>query len=288
MTSIVKLLEEAKKWIGYLEKASNSQLDDYILNAGNNNYTIFSVKYCEYFGENINVYQAQPWCAMYVSVVFANVFGAAKAEQMIYGHYAYCPYGVNNFKRNGAWHTTPKAGDIIFFANNGIASHTGIVTKVDENRVYTIEGNTSSTNGVISNGGCVASKSYSLGYSKILGYGRPNYDLVVINDIEEYTEVNDIVWELAHRNIISNSDLWVSKCNDDANIYWFCRKLCHYIRTKQSGEKADRMYTDADEIIWDLAHRGIISDKNLWCNYIQRDKDIYYLLQKGLHYCRTY
>ena len=36
MNSIV---EEAKKWVGYLEKASNSNLNDFTANAGDNNYT---------------------------------------------------------------------------------------------------------------------------------------------------------------------------------------------------------------------------------------------------------
>lgn len=56
--------------------------------------------------------------------------------------------------------------------------HTGIVTKVEDDYVHTIEGNTSSAAGVVENGGAVAAKSYSLLYSKIGGYGRPNYTLV--------------------------------------------------------------------------------------------------------------
>ena len=42
MNSIV---EEAKKWVGYLEKASNSNLNDFTANAGDNNYTRFAVDY---------------------------------------------------------------------------------------------------------------------------------------------------------------------------------------------------------------------------------------------------
>ena len=38
MNSIV---EEAKKWVGYLEKASNSNLNDFTANAGDN--TLYTV-----------------------------------------------------------------------------------------------------------------------------------------------------------------------------------------------------------------------------------------------------
>lgn len=39
MTAIDKLIEIAKTEIGYLEKSSNSQLDDKTANAGTANYT---------------------------------------------------------------------------------------------------------------------------------------------------------------------------------------------------------------------------------------------------------
>lgn len=50
--------------------------------------------------------------------------------------------------------------------------------KVTADRVYTIEGNTSSAAGVVPNGGCVRDKSYPRNAKYIAGYGRPNWDLV--------------------------------------------------------------------------------------------------------------
>ena len=107
-------------------------------------------------------------------------------------------------------------------------------------------------------------------------------------DAGEYTESADIVSELNRRGILSNVDLWLRYCGRDSNVYWFCRKLCNYVRTKPCGEKADREYKDIGEIIWDLHHRGVISDKKLWTDYMKKDTNIYWLLQKGLHYCRTH
>lgn len=193
MSNAQKTVNEALKWVGYLEKKSNANLNDFTANAGSNNYTRFAVDYCNYFGESLNVYQAQPWCAMFVSVVFANVFGAGTAEKLLGGHYAYCPYGVNHFKNIGIWKTSnPKVGDVIMFKNaSGTACHTGIVYAVDGNKVYTIEGNTSSASGVVANGGCVAKKSYSLSYSRIMGYGDINYNSIEEDELmsKEYDEL---------------------------------------------------------------------------------------------------
>jgi nucleoid-associated protein YgaU len=66
---------------------------------------------------------------------------------------------------------------MIFFYSSDKSSiaHTGLVYKVDNSKVYTVEGNTSGASGVIDNGGGVCTKSYSLSYNRIVGYGRPDY-----------------------------------------------------------------------------------------------------------------
>ena len=70
---------------------------------------------------------------------------------------------------------------------------TGIVEKVAGGRVYTIEGNTSSAAGVVENGGCVQDKSYPLTYSKIGGYGRPDFSIVPEEDNDmDQTKFNEI------------------------------------------------------------------------------------------------
>lgn len=64
-----------------------------------------------------------------------------------------------------------KLGDIIFFdwadSNDGMADHVGIVDRVENNKVYTIEGNTS--------GDMCKQNVYDIGSSVILGYGTPAY-----------------------------------------------------------------------------------------------------------------
>lgn len=53
------------------------------------------------------------------------------------------------------------------------------------------------------------------------------------NQIKEVTSVNDIVWEYAHRGIISDKSLWLKKLKEDENAYWLARKTLQYIREKE-------------------------------------------------------
>jgi len=167
---IDKVIAEAEKWLGYLEKRSNANLEDFTANVGSANYTIFAKRYKELWGDNL---QGQPWCAMWVSVIHYTACGKEVVK-----HFAYCPYGVEWFKKQGRWYTSgPKRGDVIFFKDSsGTACHVGIVVAVNGSTITTIEGNTSSAAGVVANGGCVRKKTYDINYSRILGYGRPAYE----------------------------------------------------------------------------------------------------------------
>ena len=177
MNAVKNLINKSISWTGYLEKRDNKNLDDFTTNAGSNNYTCFARDYSVHIGKYL---QGQAWCAMFVSEVFVQVFGLEDAIKLLGGSlYHYCPDGVNQFKKAGQWHTKPEPGDIIFFTNGIRAYHTGIVTEVTSTKVKTTEGNTSGASGVIENGGGVCQKSYSLSYERIMGYGRPDWKIVL-------------------------------------------------------------------------------------------------------------
>lgn len=168
MNAIDKLIQIAKNEVGYLEKASNSQLDSKTANAGSNNYT-------KYWRDVKPSYQGQPWCAGFVSWCFMKAFGQEKAKELLkHWPYVYCPTLGNLFTKNA----NPKIGDIVIFYRNGTFTHTGIVTAVIGDMFYTIEGNTSGASGIIANGGGVCAKSYL--NSQMLGtkFCTPNYSLV--------------------------------------------------------------------------------------------------------------
>lgn len=178
-----KVIDIALAEVGYLEKASKSQLDDKTANAGSGNYTKYSrdlAKYPYFNGKK----QGVAWCAVFVAWDFVQAYGKDAALKLLCqptnpknNAGAGCKYMRNYFKSKGQLHTNPQPGDVIFFYSNDRSQiqHTGLVYKVDYSKVYTVEGNTSGASGVISNGGGVCKKSYSLDYERLAGYGRPAY-----------------------------------------------------------------------------------------------------------------
>ena len=179
---VEKVIEIANAEVGYLEKETNKNLDSKTGNAGDENFT----KYARDLDNLTNFYNGKKngysWCDVFVDWCFYKAYGRAAAQTLLCqpdkSLGAGCKYSAQYFKNNKRWYTSsPKIGNQIFFKNaSGSICHTGIVYKVDSTYVYTIEGNTSSAEGVVENGGCVAKKKYKLGYSKIAGYGRPKYD----------------------------------------------------------------------------------------------------------------
>ncbi len=138
--------------------------------------------------------------------------GPAAALPSQEGDGAGCSGSANYYKQRAS--STPAArspGDQIFFTKDGGKTmyHTGIVEKVAGGRVYTIEGNTSSAAGVVENGGCVQDKSYPLTYSKIGGYGRPDFSIVPEEDNDmDQTKFNEMfVAAMAeHRKQLRDND----------------------------------------------------------------------------------
>lgn len=175
-----KLIRIAEAEVGYLEKKTNAQLDDKTANAGSNNWTKYArdLKNAGYYNGNKNGYA---WCDVFVDWLFLQLCDGdkTKAEYIIcqtgpYG--AGCKYSADYYRSAGRFYNAPKAGDQIFFGTKGNETHTGIVYKVDNSKVYTIEGNTSGASGVVANGGGVCKKSYYHTYGSIVGYGRPRFD----------------------------------------------------------------------------------------------------------------
>ena len=181
--TVDKVIAIAEAEVGYLEKKSNADLYDKTANAGMANYTKYGKEMHDIYPSVMDFPAA--WCDAFVDWCFYKAYGASNAKALIGGNFNdYTPSSAQLYKNKNAWYTSnPKVGDQIFFKNSTRICHTGIVYKVDSNYVYTIEGNTSGASGVVANGGGVCKKKYSLGYSKIAGYGRPKYD----------TQGNDIV-----------------------------------------------------------------------------------------------
>ena len=185
MNYVKTVINIALKEDGYLEKASNKSLDSKKANAGRANYTKYARDLDAIPGFYNGVKQGYPWCDVFVDWCFVKAFGADNAKKLLCQPSkslgAGCGYSLNYYRQHGQLYLFyPKVGDQIFFGTESSVDHTGLVYKVDSKYVYTIEGNTSSEPGVVDNGGCVRKKKYLIGYDKIVGYGRPEYDEEVI------------------------------------------------------------------------------------------------------------
>ena len=115
------------------------------------------------------------WCACFVSWC-ADQCGYI--DTGVVPKYAGCVNGVQWFKDRGQWidgSAEPVPGMIVFFdwdnkgssgPQDGQSDHTGIVQKVENGIVYTVEGNS---------GDSCRVNQYSVGHYEILGYGVPQY-----------------------------------------------------------------------------------------------------------------
>lgn len=174
-----KVIDIALAEVGYLEKETNKNLDSKTGNAGDENYTKYArdLFAAGYYNGNKNGYA---WCDVFVDWCFYKAFGKANGQKLQCQNGtlgASCTYSSRYYKNSGQFYTSnPQPGDQIFFGSGDSMTHTGLVYKVDNFKVYTIEGNTSGTAGVVPNGGGVFKKSYVLTHNKIRGYGRPKYD----------------------------------------------------------------------------------------------------------------
>ena len=106
------------------------------------------------------------WCACFVSWC-ADQCGLLDSGAV--PKFAGVGTGVQWFQSRGQWldgSATPEPGMIIFFQWYGsdslIADHVGIVERVEDGRIYTIEGNSDNM---------VRQNSYPVGYGEIKGYG---------------------------------------------------------------------------------------------------------------------
>lgn len=178
--TVKRLLEVARGEIGYHEKNSDGNLDlKTAPNDGRGNHTKYArdlYKAGYYNGDKCGY----DWCDVFVDWCFYTASGKdkKKAESVecqtgLYG--AGVGYSARYYKAQNQFYTTPQVGDQIFFGDN---DHTGIVEKIVGNTVYTIEGNTANA--------MVERRSYSIGSSWIMGYGRPKYD---VENNEEESEV---------------------------------------------------------------------------------------------------
>lgn len=157
MSSGLDIVNIAQKEIGFIEGPNNQN------------------KYGEWYGVN-----NQPYCAMFVSWVFAQAGLSGLVAAQTPKGFAYCPAGLTWFQKRGQ--VVPKgqgrAGDIIFydFSGKGVPQHVGIIENCSTAGITTIEGNTSPDHAVTSsqaNGNGVYRRHRP--WLNVMAVVRPNY-----------------------------------------------------------------------------------------------------------------
>jgi hypothetical protein len=109
------------------------------------------------------------WCDVFVDACFLTCFGEDETLRLLCQPKkscgAGCKFSAGYFKAKKQFDNNASIGDQIFFYDNkGEINHTGIVYKVEDDYVYTVEGNS---------GDEVKTHRYAASNKKIAGYGHP-------------------------------------------------------------------------------------------------------------------
>lgn len=177
MGTLKGLIERGTAEEGYIEKATNANLDSKTANKGSNNYTKYS--------RDVNSWglmgcQGQPWCCTFQFALEAYEFGAEKAlkhwnmtRDSYVGYNCFATY--NAFKKAGKIGLVPKLGAVAIFN----FSHAGRVVRTYSKNGQKwwdcLEANTSS-NLSDRNGGQVKIKTRPWNDSTVKGFCYIDYD----------------------------------------------------------------------------------------------------------------
>lgn len=205
------IIAQAKAWLGCKESDGSHKK---IIDTYNNHKPLargYKVKYTD------------AWCATFVSAC-AIKCGYTDIIPTECG----CDEMIKLFKKLNSWVENdsyiPKPGDIIFYDwqdngigdNIGAADHVGIVENVINNVIVVIEGNKNNA---------VERREIQINGRYIRGFGVPKYTSAAVTEL---TTVNDIVWELAHRGILTDKQYWLKKLAEDKNVYCLAKNIANY------------------------------------------------------------
>lgn len=162
-------MEKAARF-AFLQKLADQYDSRGEIKSGDSTYTYFSEWYIDGYARDPRWNQYTPWCGCFLS------WAADQKKASIDGkppRFANVDDGMKRFQDGsyGQWRersATPIPGDYVFFDwDRGTdPDHVGAVLCVKGDYLYTIEGNS---------GGRVAVQRYSLGDSRIVGYGVLNW-----------------------------------------------------------------------------------------------------------------
>lgn len=269
MGSLNELISLARSEEGYVEKASNKNLDSKTGNRGTNNYTKYSRDVND---AGLRGCQGQAWCATSAFWLDLKTFGVDKALQLWnMNRYTYVGYSCfstyNIFSTCGKVGKTPKLGALVVFT----FSHMGRVLRIYTQNGITYfdcwEGNTSS-NLNDRNGGMVKIKKRRADDPTIKGFCYIDYDSVTEVELPKSGWVQeDGGWRFYLGNLnqpIRNDWYWDGKgwCFFDGagfavhdnwykykNQWYYFGSDCYALKSTWLCYKGNQYYLDSNNVM---------------------------------------
>lgn len=269
MGSLNELISLARSEEGYVEKASNQNLDSKTGNKGTNNYTKYSRDVND---AGLRGCQGQAWCATSAFWLDLKTFGVDKALQLWnMNRYTYVGYSCfstyNIFSTCGKVGKTPKLGALVVFT----FSHMGRVLRIYTQNGITYfdcwEGNTSS-NLNDRNGGMVKIKKRRADDPTIKGFCYIDYDSVTEVELPKSGWVQeDGGWRFYLGNLnqpIRNDWYWDGKgwCFFDGagfavhdnwykykNQWYYFGSDCYALKSTWLCYKGNQYYLDSNNVM---------------------------------------
>jgi hypothetical protein len=118
-----------------------------------------------------------PFCTAFIYWVFGWAYGKKRAKLMLFCHKGFIqePYKLEfRFKKMNRYSHIPCIGNIVFLQQYEWTDHVGIVTNIDNNGFYSVEGNVINEHGIP----CVSKQYHSFSEKTVKGFGYPLYDLL--------------------------------------------------------------------------------------------------------------
>lgn len=199
------VLDVMRSWIGLSRSAGTHKVIIDIYNSYTPRARGYKVTYTD------------AYCDATVSAAFIKL----NAVSLIGGTECGVEKHVAIFKNKGIWDEdgtiTPKPGYIIVFnwddntqPNDGRSDHIGIVEKVENGKIITIEGNM--------NGGVVGRRTIPIGYGYIRGYAKPNY--ASISNNKTTTNVGSISTSVSTANATKINIAYAKSFNKNLARYF--------------------------------------------------------------------
>lgn len=265
-----------KSEVGYIEKASNSNLDSKTGNKGSSNYTKYS--------RDINALgllgcQGQPWCCTFQFWLDVKIYGLDTAlkywnmtKKTYTGYNCFSTY--NAFKKAGKVGKSPKLGAVVIFT----FSHAGRVIDVYKKNGVTyfdcLEGNTSA-NLNDRNGGQVVVKTRIGSDSTVKGFCYIDYE----------SDERDLSIEYP----LGNSREGLCVTTSELNIRDY-PKMGTVVGSYKQG---DHIYPIAKVFIgnevWFKTHKGYVSGKYMdgWIQELSDSANRWWKVEPGYTYQKS-